>query len=101
MVNSKFEYSNIELALYIHQLEFEIQRVNMEHLKFKYKIPESAIKCFTEYATKNKSPIDHEHIETLAFLVGYKENTEIIATDLIFPKQRGEIHLVEDYGKFL
>ena len=75
--------------------------MSSDKYKFNYKIPESFIKCFTEYATKNKSPIDQKHIETLAFLVGYKEDNEIIGSDLVFPKQRGGISDVEDHGKFL
>ena len=69
--------------------------------KFNYKIPECMIKCFTEYATKNKSSVDKKHIETLAFLVGYKEDNEIIGTDLVFPKQKGAAFDVEDHGKCL
>ena len=72
-----------------------------DQYKFNYKIPESMIKCFTEYAAKNKSSVDKKHIETLAFLVGYKEDNEIIGTDLVFPKQKGAAFDVEDHGKCL
>ena len=73
--------------------------MSSDKYKFNYKIPECMIKCFTEYATKNKSSVDKKHIETLAFLVGYKEDNEIIGTDLVFPKQKGAAFDVEDHGK--
>ena len=97
IVNSKFEF----ILNWLVQLNFVLQSVNMssDKYKFNYKIPECMIKCFTEYATKNKSSVDKKHIETLAFLVGYKEDNEIIGTDLVFPKQKGAAFDVEDHGK--
>ena len=52
-------------------------------------------------AGKNTSIQDGQHVETLAFLLGYSENDNMIATDLIFPKQDGQAHKVDDQGKVM
>ena len=52
----------------------------------------------TFVAVKNVSTQDGQHLETLAFLLGYSDNDNLIATDLVFPKQRGQAHKVDDEG---
>ena len=66
---------------------------------FKYKIPTKFINSFLDVAGKNKSQLDGRHVETLGFLIGTKEGNLITATDLIFPKQKGNSALVTDEGK--
>ena len=68
---------------------------------WKYKIPTKFIDSFLEIAARNKSELDGRHIETLGFLIGTKEDNLITATDLIFPKQRGNSALVTDEGKMI
>ena len=68
---------------------------------FKYKIPTKFIDSFLEVAAKNKSELDGRHVETLGFLIGTKEGNLITATDLIFPKQKGNSAIVSDEGKIL
>ena len=70
----------------------------MMMMDYKYKIPEAFINCFHKEAAKNKSLTSKRHLETLAFLIGVKNENEITATDLIFPKQRGNSALVVDEG---
>ena len=63
------------------------------------KIPQELIQRFLEIASNNKAE-DKGHIETLAYLMGHKqENGTIVATELIFPAQKGSSTLVEDEGK--
>ena len=64
-----------------------------------FRIPEFFLDKFLEVATNNLSPDDNGHIETLAYLIGYEENEEVIPTELIFPKQSGSPTLVVDEGK--
>ena len=64
-----------------------------------YKIPENFLEEFIEVAKNNLSPKDNGLIETLAYLIGYEENGEVLATELIFPKQNGSPSLVLDEGK--
>ena len=52
-------------------------------------------------AGANTSIQDGQHLETLAFLLGYSENDNLIATDLIFPMQDGQAHKVDDQGKVM
>ena len=63
-------------------------------------IPDEVISKFLNIATKNISPIDGEHIETLAFLIGYEDNGTLIGTDLYFPQQNGTSCQVNDEGKY-
>ena len=62
------------------------------------KIPENIVTKFVEVSSKNFSS-DCGHIQTLAFLVGYKSNIDVIPTELIFPKQHGTPLKVDDLGK--
>ena len=41
----------------------------------------------------------NDHIETLAFLSGYKENDVITISNIIFPNQEGSFVHVDDHGK--
>ena len=63
-----------------------------------YLIGSDLISQFTKVAGKNSSEQDGCHIETLAFLLGYAHDGNLIATDLIFPNQHGQAHTVEDAG---
>ena len=65
-------------------------------------IPQELIKRYLEVASNNKSPEDGRHIETLAYLMGHRqENGTIVATELIFPAQKGSSIQVDDEGKFI
>ena len=66
-------------------------------MKNNINIPESIISQFVEISSKNFS-IDGGHIETLAFLIGYENDSDIIATELIIPKQHGTPTNVDDLG---
>ena len=63
-----------------------------------YIISDDLISQFMKVAGKNTSIQDGQHLETLAFLIGHTENDNLIATDLIFPKQDGQAHKVDDQG---
>ena len=63
-----------------------------------YLIPLEVIKKFGSVSAKNKSDRG-EHIETLAYLVGYKLNDDFIGTHLVFPEQEGTGDRVDDNGK--
>ena len=63
-----------------------------------YLIGSDLISQFIKVAGKNSSDQDGRHIETLAFLLGYAYDGNLIATDLIFPNQHGQPHKVDDAG---
>ena len=63
-----------------------------------YIIGSDLIPQFIKVSSNNRGQDGH-HVETLAFLVGYSNNDNYIATDLIFPPQHGQPHKVEDLGK--
>lgn len=63
-----------------------------------YKIPHSLIEEFGKVALDNK--YGDKHIETLALVTGVWSQGNLIAKDLIFPKQRGTSFDVEDLGNF-
>ena len=65
-----------------------------------YIIGDDLLSKFMKVAAKNTST-DGQHLETLAFLLGYSESDNLIATDLIFPKQHGQAHKVDDQGIIL
>ena len=65
-----------------------------------YIIGDDLLSQFTKVAVKNTSIQDGQHVETLAFLLGYSANDNLIATDLIFPKQIGQAHKVDDQGMY-
>ena len=62
-----------------------------------YLIPLEVIEQFGSVSARNK--FNGEHIETLAYLVGYKSNDNFIGTHLVFPEQEGKIDSVDDKGK--
>ena len=66
-----------------------------------YIIGSNLISQFVKIASQNFSNNDGRHIETLAFLIGYWDIDNYIATDLIFPNQYGEAHKVEDLGNYI
>ena len=63
-----------------------------------YIIGDNLLSQFMKVAVKNTSIQDGQHLETLAFLLGYSYNENHIATDLFFPKQNGQAHKVDDEG---
>ena len=69
--------------------------------KIMYIISDDLISQFVKVAGNNTSIQDGQHLETLAFLLGYSENDNLIATDLIFPKQEGQASNVDDQGKVM
>ena len=54
----------------------DLKNLTMKHIK----IPESIVSEFVEVSAKNFSR-ECGHIETLAFLVGYRNGNDVIATD--------------------
>ena len=67
--------------------------------KVLYKIPYQMLQEFGKVALENKH-ID-SHIETLALVTGVWSEKNLIARELIFPKQKGTTSWVEDLGNFL
>ena len=64
-----------------------------------YKIPKEVLRNFHHVSARNRSE-NGKHIETLAFLFGYKSESNFIGTHLIFPEQEGTCSRVDDKGKF-
>ncbi len=65
-----------------------------------YIIPEQLLREFLKVSSNNRSPQDGRHVETLAYLIGYQDNGNLIGTDLVFPKQSATSSYVEDRGKY-
>ena len=65
-----------------------------------YIIPEQLIREFRKVSSKNRSPYNGRHVETLAYLIGYQSEGNLIGTDLVFPKQSASSSHVEDRGKY-
>ena len=63
-----------------------------------YIIADDLLSQFTKVAVTNVSNHDGQHVETLSLLLGYSDNDNLIATDLVFPKQNGQAHKVDDEG---
>ena len=65
-------------------------------------VQQNFIEEFLKVAKNNLSVgDDNQHVETLAYLLGYEsEQGNLIATELIFPKQEGSPVMVVDQGKF-
>ena len=61
-----------------------------------YKIPNEVIEQFCEKACQNKK--NGHFIETLAFLVGFKENYVITVTEIVFGQQTATSISVDDNG---
>ena len=66
-----------------------------------YIIPEELLREFRKVSSNNRSPQDGRHVETLAYLIGYQSDGNLIGTDLVFPKQSATSSHVDDKGKFL
>ena len=66
---------------------------------YKYHVPSDIITSFYSVASQNYSKEDHKHIETLAFLAGFREGNVFTVTDIVFPKQEGGPMHVDDKGK--
>ncbi len=68
----------------------------------KYKIPKGLLEKFATEAKQNRC-YKGDHRETLAFVTGCwrEQENDIIAKEVIFPKQRGTSSNVEDLGKYL
>ena len=64
-----------------------------------YTIPKDVLKKFHHVSARNRSE-NGKHIETLAFLFGYRSESNFIGTHLIFPEQEGTCSRVDDKGKF-
>ena len=62
-----------------------------------YIISSDLISEFVKVSGSNRDQNGH-HVETLAFLIGYFQDDNYIATNLVFPKQLGQAHRVEDQG---
>ena len=73
-------------------------KVSFDFRNKMYLIPLEVIKKFGSVSAKNKSDCG-EHIETLAYLVGYKSNDDFIGTHQVFPEQEGRSDSVDDKGK--
>ena len=64
-----------------------------------YIIPSDLLRTFRNVSANNYSNGNGKHVETLGFLLGYKSEENLIATDLIFPKQDATCSRVDDKGK--
>ena len=70
-------------------------------LKMKIFVQQNFIEEFLKVAKNNLSVgDDNQHVETLAYLLGHESEGNLIATELIFPKQKGSAVMVVDQGKF-
>ena len=65
---------------------------------YTYQISKNLIEFFAKEALKNVSGINQLN-ETLAYIVGHKNENHVVADEIIFPKQRGSSSDVEDLGK--
>ena len=63
-------------------------------------VQKNFIEEFLKVAKNNLSVGDNLHVETLAYLLGHESEGNLIATELIFPKQKGSAVKVVDEGKF-
>ena len=64
-----------------------------------YKIPEKVFRDFEHIAGRNYSTKKHQHIETLAYLIGEEDSpNEIVVTELVYPDQNGEYDNVTTTG---
>ena len=65
-----------------------------------YIIPDQLLQEFCKVSSNNRSPQDGRHVETLAYLIGYQSDGNLIGTDLVFPKQSATSSHVDDIGKY-
>ena len=66
-----------------------------------YIIPADLLREFRDISANNYSSTNGKHVETLGFLLGYKAEENLIATDLIFPQQDATCSRVDDKGKLI
>ena len=57
-----------------------------------YNIPNDVIEKFSQKASENLK------VETLAYLIGFKNDYIITVTDLVIPRQKASAILVDDEG---
>ena len=61
--------------------------------------PTNLIEEFFKRAVKERDDKGFQK-ELMAYVAGYKENDILIATELIFPEQSGDVSNVDDEGRF-
>ena len=61
--------------------------------------PTNLIEEFFKRAVKERDDKGFQK-ELMAYVAGYKENDTLIATELIFPEQSGDVSNVDDEGRF-
>ena len=61
--------------------------------------PNNLIEEFFKRAVKERDDKGFQK-ELMAYVAGYKENDILIATELIFPEQSGDVSNVDDEGRF-
>ena len=66
--------------------------------KIRYKIPRELLDSFITRALVNTD--ENGHLETLALVAGHWDGKNLVANDLIFPKQKGTSTEIEDLGKY-
>ena len=64
-----------------------------------YRIPSNIIDLFAEESLKNVGQ-NGKHLETLALLIGKRDQNVITTDEIIFPSQTGYDSNVNDDGKF-
>jgi hypothetical protein len=94
MYNLEYIFRNISFFISL----LSSNKVSFDFRNKMYLIPLEVIEKFGSVSAKNKSDCG-EHIETLAYLVGYKSNDDFIGTHLVFPEQEGTGDRVDDKGK--
>ena len=65
-----------------------------------YIIPEHLLREFRKVSSNNRSIEDGRHIETLAYLIGYHSDGNLVGTDLFFPTQTATSSHVDDTGMY-
>ena len=65
-----------------------------------YIIPEHLLREFRRVSSNNRSSQDGRHVETLAYLIGYSDDGNLVGTDLVFPMQSATSSHVDDRGKY-
>ena len=87
------------LGLIIFEIIIKIFFLYREIVKM-YIIPGQLLREFRKVSSNNRSPQDGRHVETLAYLIGYQSDGNLIGTDLVFPRQSATSSHVDDIGKY-
>ena len=66
-----------------------------------YIIPDQLLREFRKVSSNNRSLQDGRHVETMAYLIGYQSDGNLVGTDLVFPRQSATSSHVDDRGKSL